>query len=89
MHHVAIQQSESMRAKFMAEISIYDPTMPLWIDKSGFDNHNSVRKFGYSLQGMHPVDNRVLVEGARYSAIPVMLAMEIHAEGSVNGERFE
>ena len=93
MHHVAIQQSESMRAEFMAEISIYDPTMLLWIDESGFDNRNSVRKFGYSLRGMRPVDHRLLVRGTRYSAIPVMSATEIHdlylAEGSVNGERFE
>ena len=49
MRHVALQQSESMRAKFMAEISIYDPAMFLWIDESGFDNRNSIRKFGYSV----------------------------------------
>ena len=36
MRHVAIQQSESMRAKFMAEIFIYDPAMVIWIDESGF-----------------------------------------------------
>ena len=47
--------SESMRAKFMAEISIYDPSMFIWIDESGFDNRNSV---GYSLRGMRPVDHR-------------------------------
>ena len=93
MRHVAIQQSESMRAKFMAEISIYDPTMFLWIDESGFDNWNSIRKFGYSLRGMRPVDHRLLVRGIRYSAIPVMSTTGVHdlylAEGSVNGERFE
>ena len=93
MRHVALQQSESMRAKFMAEISIYDPAMFIWIDESGFDNRNSVRRFGYSLRGMRPVDHRLLVRGVRYSAIPVMSTTGIHdiylAEGSVNGERFE
>ena len=67
--------------------------MLLWFDESGFDNCNSVRKFGYSLWGMHPVDHRLLVRGIRYSVIPVMSATEIHdlylAEDSVNGERFE
>jgi len=29
---VAIQQSDAMRAKFMTEISIYDPSMFLWLD---------------------------------------------------------
>ena len=90
MCHVAIQQSESMRAKFMAEISIYDPAM---VDESGFDNRISVRRCGYSLQGMRPVDHRRLVRGVRNSAIPVMSTTGIHdiylAEGSVNGERFE
>ena len=93
MRHVALQQSESMRAKCMAEISIYDPAMFLWIDESGFDNRNSIRKFGYSVRGMRPVDHRLLVRGTRYSAIPVMSTTGIHdlylAEGSVNGERFE
>ena len=93
MHHVILQQSQSMKAKFMAEISIYDPSMFLWIDESGFDNRNSIRKFGYSLRGMHPVDHRLLVGGVNYSAVPVMSATEIHdlylVEGSVNGERFE
>ena len=77
----------------MAEISIYDPAMLIWIDESGFDNQNSVRRFGYSLRGMRPVDHRLLVRGVRYSAIPVMSTSGIHdiylAEGSVNGERFE
>lgn len=71
IRHVAIQQSESMRAKFMAEVSIYDPAMLIWIDESGFDNRNCVRRFGYSLRGMRPVDHRLLVRGMRYSAIPV------------------
>lgn len=66
--------------------------MFLCIDEGGFENRNSIRKFGYSLQGMHPVDHRLLVRGIRYSAIPVMSTTGIHdlylAEGSVNDERF-
>ena len=71
MHHAVMQQSESMRAKFMAEMFI-------WIDKSGF---NSVRRFGYSLRGMRPVDHRLLVRGVRYSAVPVMSTTSIHDIG--------
>ena len=93
IRHVALQQSEVLRAKFMAEVSVYDPNMLIWIDESGCDRRNSTRKYGYSIRGIRPVDHRILIRGTRYSAIPVMSVGGIHdvflAEGSVNGERFE
>ena len=93
IRHVALQQSEAMRAKFMAEVSIYDPSMLVWIDESGCDRRNSIRKYGYSVRGIRPVDHRILVRGTRYSAVPVMSVQGIHdvflAEGSINGDRFE
>ena len=93
IRHVALQRSEVVRAKFMAKVSVYDPSMLIWIDESGCDRRNSTRKYGYSVRGIHPVDHRLLIRGTRYSAIPVMSVQGIHdvflAEGSVNGERFE
>jgi len=59
----AIQPSDAMRAKFVAEISIYDPSMFLWLDESGCDRRNTLRKYGYSIGGIRPVDNRLLVRG--------------------------
>ena len=92
IRHIAIQRSDAMRAKFMSEISSYDPSMFVWIDESGCDRRNSTRKFGYSIRGIPPVDHRLLVRGTRYSAIPVMSVAGIHdvylAEGSVDGDRF-
>ena len=91
--HIPVQRSEEMRAKFMAEISVYDPSMLLWIDESGCDRRHSMRKWGYSLRGIQPRDHRILARGKRYSAIPIMSLEGIHdvylAEGSVNGERFQ
>jgi len=76
-----------MRAK-LSEISIYDPSMFVWIDESGCDRRNSTRKFGYSIRGIPPVDHRLLVR----AAIPVMSVAGIHdvylAGGSVDGDRF-
>ena len=95
IRHVALQQSEAMRAKFMAEVSIYDPSMLVWIDESGCDRRNSIRKYGYSVRGIRPVDHRILVRGTRYSAVPVMSVQGIQchdvflAEGNINGDRFE
>ena len=67
--------------------------MLLWIDESGCDKRNSLRKRAYSMKGMTPKDHRLLVRGKRFSAIPVMSTEGIHDvylfEGNVNGERFQ
>ena len=55
-----------MRAKFMAEVSIYDPSMHVFLDES--DRRNAMRKFGYSIREIPPVDHRLLIRGTRYSA---------------------
>ncbi len=87
IHYVALQQSEVLRAEFMATISVYDPAMLIWMDESG------ARKYGYSLRGIPVRDHRLLCRGIRYSAIPIVSVEGVHdvylAEGSVNGEKFE
>lgn len=40
IQRVALQRSDTKRAKFMAEVSMYDPLMLLWIDESGHDLRN-------------------------------------------------
>ena len=93
IRQIPIQRSEMMRAKFMAEISVYDPSMLVWLDESGCDRRNAIRKYGYSVRGMRPVEYRIFARGVRYSAIPIMSISEIHdvflAEGTVNGDRFK
>ena len=46
LDHVALQRSDTVRA---ADISIYDPVMLIWLDESGQDKQNSVRRYGYSI----------------------------------------
>ena len=94
MHHIALQQSEQLRAAFMATISVYDPAMIIWVDESGCDRRNSARKYGYSLRGLPVCDHRLLCRGKRYSAIPLVSVegiLDVYlAEGSsVDGEKFE
>ena len=69
---IPIQRSEMMRAKFMAEISVYDPSMLVWLDESGCDRRNAIRKYGYSVRGMRPVEYRIFARGVRYPAIPII-----------------
>ena len=93
VQHIALQRRDDLRAKFMAEVSVYDPSMLIWVDESGCDRRNCVRKRAYGIRGMTPRDHRLLVRGTRYSAIPVMSLDGISDvylfEGSVNGEKFE
>lgn len=60
---MAIQRSDELRAHFMAEMSTYDPEMIIWIDESGSDRRDSVRKFAYTLRGLPSRDRRLLVRG--------------------------
>ena len=86
MHHVALQQSEVCRGRFMAEISMYDPSMLLWLDDTGCDGCNTIRKSreeclswitDYLFEVLH---------------VPIMSMDGIHdfyiTEGTVNGEQF-
>ena len=85
MHHVAIQRSDEKRASFMAEVSLYDPSMLVWLDESGCDRRNTVRKYGYSMRGIPLFDQHLLVRGIRYSAIPIISMDGVYlAQGSVN-----
>ena len=87
IQHIAIQRSDDL----MAEVSVYDPAMLLWIDESGCDRRDGIRKFGYSMRGIPPKKHRLLIRGTRYSAIPIISTQGIHDiclyEGTVNGRR--
>ena len=51
LQHIALQRDEEQRARFMAEVSVYDPSMLLWIDESGCDRCHSMRKRAYAVRG--------------------------------------
>ena len=93
IQHVASQQSAACRAKFMAETSMYDPAMFVWVDETGCDRRNSMRKYGYSIRGLPPREYRILIRGVRYSGITVMPQEGVQdvqlVEGTVNGQVFE
>lgn len=72
MHHVALQQSDILRGQFMAQISLYDPSMLLWIDETGCDHRNTIRKYAYSMRGMPLADHKLLVCGVCYTAISIV-----------------
>ena len=82
-----LQRSDQLRAKFMAQISVYDPAMFIWLDETGCDCRHMI-----SIRGIPLCDQRLLLRGKRYNAIPVLSFEDIHdlylAEGLMNGDRF-
>ena len=92
MSRVALQRCDSSRAEFMSKVSIYDPSMLVWLDESGCDKRHAIRKYGYSIRGIPVCDQRLLIRGTRYTTIPVVSTCGIHdvliTEGTMNGDRF-
>ena len=72
----------------MAEISMYDPDMLIWIDETESARRNSIQQYRYSLRGM-PAQ----VGGRQLSAIPVLTTTGIEnvyvTSDSVDGTKFE
>ena len=69
---IALQRSEQLRIEFMAEISMYDPDMLLWIDETGSARRNSIRQYGYSLRRMPACVHQLRLGGKRLNAITIL-----------------
>ena len=76
----------------MTEVMNYRKEMFVFIDETGSNKRDCIRKFGYSLRGDPPVYHRWLVRGTRISAIAAiccdgLLEYEL-TSGTVNGDVF-
>ena len=79
MHYVALQRSSQFRADFMAEILQYRRDQLVWIDESGCDRKDGMRKYGYAMRCKTPQLHRFLARGQRVSAITALTKDEILA----------
>ncbi len=66
---VAKQRRVDYRARFMSEVFNYRKEMFVFIDETGSDRRDHIRKYGYALMGQPPVYHRWLVRGQRTTAI--------------------
>ena len=89
MQRIALQCSEELQLQYMAEISMFDPEMIIWVDETGSTRGNSVRSYGYSLKGMRAVSYGLRVSGHRINAIGAMSTEGMEdvyiVEGNVSG----
>ena len=71
--HIAKQRCLEYRGKFMAEILQYPPEWLVFLDETGSDHKDHIRKFGYSLIRKPPVYHCFLGRGTRISAIATLI----------------
>jgi len=88
----AIQRDEFLRQQYVSDISIYNPEMLVFLDETGADCRNAMRKYGYSLRGMPLVSHQLLVRGERVSALAIisvngLLDVKV-VRGTTNGDTF-
>lgn len=88
----AIQRDNFIRAQCIIDVSLYTRDMLVFIDKTGTDRRDSLRKEGYSLRGMPARAQKLLARGEHISVISAMsvdgiLCCKIE-RGRVNGETF-
>jgi transposase len=92
VRQVALQRNDVFRGTFMAHYSLFSRDNFVWLDETGSDARDHIRKYGYALRGMRPVTHRFLSRGRRTNAIAAlsqdgMIALEL-VSGSVNGDIF-
>ena len=67
LRYIALQRDEFLRQK--VDMSVYEPEMLVFLDETGADRRNTLRKYGYSMRGKPPQKHTLLVRGERASAI--------------------
>ena len=72
IHQVALQRCYTLRGAFMAQCLLFNPDQFVFIDETGSDARNHIRKYGYATRGMTPQCKRMLSRGQRVNAIAGM-----------------
>ena len=92
IRQVAKQRCHSLRGAFMAHCFLFKRNMFVWVDETGTDNRDPIRKYGYAFRGMTPTCTRQLVRGKRTNAIVGMSSSGIIASQiistTVDGDAF-
>ncbi len=89
---VAKQRDEYLRTTFTIDVSVYQPEMLVFLDETGADRRNTIRKYGYSLRGRPARSHELLIRGEHVSAIALMSVQGLLdcklVHGPVDGDAF-
>ena len=89
---IARQRDYQLRNDFISDVSIYQRHMLVFVDETGTDRRECLRKYAYSLRGKTPQCSKMLVRGQRISVIGIMTCngiLDVHVvRGTTNGDTF-
>ena len=92
VQHIARQRSALQRGDYLAEISMYNANMFVFADETGKDLRDSIRRYGYAIQGQVPQVSVTLARGTRISTIAAISCSGLLGyekfTGSVRGDEF-
>ena len=92
IQHVALQRSLIYRAAYLANCTYFPKEMLVWVDETGCDKRDMLRRYGYSFRGQKAVCRRLLVRGRRISAIAALTCQGILdvaiTTQTIDGEKF-
>ena len=92
MQVTAKQRDETLRASFASELSVYSSSMFIFLDETGTDRRDAMRKYAYSWRGRPAVAQKLLVRGQHLSSIAIMsnagLLDCLTVTGGVNRDEF-
>ena len=81
VRQVALQRSHSLRGAFIAQVLMYKRDIFVWVDETGCDTQNSIRKFGYSIRREHQYAIESLSE---VSAIVGLVGLDLKTSGTID-----
>lgn len=91
----AKQRSDKLRAEYMMDMQVYlgHPEFLVFVDETGTDRRDSMRRFGYSMQGKPARAQKLLWRGEHVTAISALSLTGIldcyTTRGTVNADKFE
>lgn len=92
MHLIARQRDEHLRMQFSIDVSLYKQEMLIFIDETGSDYRDTMRRYGYSIRGIPPKSVKLLIRGERVSVIAAMSSEGVQTlkvvNGTVDGDTF-
>ena len=65
MQMVAKQCDRELREQFAIDVSLYRPHMLVFVDETGCDCRDALRKYGYGLRGKPPRSCKLLINARR------------------------
>ena len=84
MQIVAAQQDKELCEQFAIDVSTYESHVLIFVDETGSDCQNNMKRYGYGLREKPPCSCELLVRGERISVISAMKIIR----GAVNGDEF-